>query len=250
MMSDSRSSISVFFPAFNDELTIASLVRQALEILPGLTDDYEVMVINDGSTDQTAAIIDELAAALPHVKAIHHISNQGYGAALHSGFSHASKDLIFYTDGDGQYDVRELRDLLALMTDAIDVVAGYKIKRADQRRRVVMGAAYNRLARFLFDLPIRDVDCDFRLLRRCAVQELGSVSKSGAVCVEMVRKLHAAGFVFAEAPVHHYARPYGQSQFFTFSRVTHTLYDFCLLWFKLVLSPSFSGMADPDRMPT
>ncbi len=246
--SNSHSSISVFFPAFNDEWTIASLVRQALDILPGLTDDYEVLVINDGSADRTRAIVDELSHALPHVKAIHHASNQGYGGALRSGFSHASKELIFYTDGDGQYDVRELKHLLTLMTDGVDVVNGYKIKRADQRHRIVIGAIYNRLARFLFRLPIRDLDCDFRLIRRRALQEIGDVSKSGAACVEMVRKLHASGSVFAEAPVHHYPRAYGRSQFFTFSRVAHTLYDFCLLWLKLIWQPWFSGMNSPKKL--
>ena len=228
-------SISVFFPAFNDAGTIASLVMDALAVLPALTDDYEVLVINDGSTDATPAVLKELEHAHPRVKIVHHERNMGYGAALRSGFSHASKDLIFYTDGDGQYDVREMVALRPLMTGGVDVVNGFKIKRADDRRRKVLGGIYNRLARLLFRLPISDVDCDFRLLRRSRVQQIEIGSSSGAVCVELVRKLHATGCVFAEAPVHHYPRVHGRSQFFTLRRVARTAQDFYLLWLRLVV---------------
>lgn len=228
-------SVSVFFPAFNDEGTIASLVTDALNVLPTLTDDYEVLVVDDGSVDSTPALLDNLARTLPHLKVIHHSCNKGYGAALRTGFSNANKDLIFYTDGDGQYDVRELAALYPLMTDAIDIVNGYKIKRADSHRRKIVGAVYNRLARLMFRFPIRDVDCDFRLMRRQAIQQVELVSSSGVICVELARKLHAAGCVFAEVPVHHYPRVHGRSQFFTLRRVSRTIYDFFILWWKLIV---------------
>jgi glycosyltransferase involved in cell wall biosynthesis len=230
----SDSSITVFFPAFNDEGSIASLVTDALGVLPRLTDDFEVLVVNDGSADATRAVLEELARASPHVRVIHHERNRGYGAALRTGFGHARKELVFYTDGDGQYDVRELAALRPLLTDAVGAVNGYKIKRSDARSRIVIGGAYNRLARLLFRLPIRDVDCDFRLMRRQAVERLDLVSSSGVICVELVRKLHASGCVFAEAPVRHYPRRHGRSQFFTFGRVARTAFDFFVLWFKLV----------------
>ncbi|HEX3559953.1 MAG TPA: glycosyltransferase family 2 protein [Pyrinomonadaceae bacterium] len=230
----SNSSITVFFPAFNDEGSIASLVADALEVLPGLADDFEVLVVNDGSADATRDVLEALALASPHVRVIHHERNRGYGAALRTGFGHARKELIFYTDGDGQYDVREMAALRPLLTGAVGAVNGYKIKRSDARSRKVIGGLYNRLARFLFRLPIRDVDCDFRLMRRQAVEPLDLVSSSGVICVELVRKLHAAGCVFAEAPVNHYERRHGRSQFFTFGRVARTALDFLVLWFKLV----------------
>ena len=225
-----RPSITVFFPAYNDAGSIRSLVEAALTVLPTLTDEYEVLVINDGSMDATASIIDELSRRHPAVKAIHHHRNLGYGAALRTGLRHASKDLIFYTDGDGQYDVRELATLHHRMTARVDVVNGYKIKRSDNRARRLIGWAYKWMARLLFRLPIRDVDCDFRLMRRSAVQQIELTSSSGAICVELVHKLRGAGSRFAEVPVHHYPRAHGHSQFFTLNRVARTGVDFYRLW--------------------
>src|SRR5207302_9300126 len=238
-MSLNPASISVFLPAFNDEATIGKLVSEALVLLKALTGDYEVIVINDGSSDATAGVLDELADASAHIRIIHHPSNLGYGAALRTGFSNARKDLIFYTDGDGQYDVRELVLLLPLMTDNVDVVNGYKIKRQDDRYRAVSGAIYNALARWFFWLPVRDVDCDFRLVRRRALQRISLSASSGAICVELVHKLASAGCVFREVPVNHYERAHGRSQFFTPRRIAHTLYEFFALWWNVVVSRCF-----------
>jgi glycosyltransferase involved in cell wall biosynthesis len=225
-----RNSISVFLPVFNDQATIGTLVKDALSVLPSFTDDYEVILVDDGSTDGSAALADELARTSAHVKVVHHANNRGYGAVLRTGFQHATRDLIFYTDGDGQYDVLELALLIPLMTEGVDVVNGYKIKRQDNRYRKASGAIYNSLARYLFRLPIRDVDCDFRLIRRTAMQGILLSKSSGAVCVELVRKLNIAGCVFREVPVHHHPRPHGKSQFFTPRRVARTIFDFCAIW--------------------
>jgi glycosyltransferase involved in cell wall biosynthesis len=230
-------SITVFFPIFNDQETVESLVIKALQVLPTLTADYEILLIDDGSTDASGAIADRLAQTIKQLTVIHHPNNQGYGAALRTGFNNASKDLIFYTDGDGQYDVNELALLVPLMTEGVDVVNGYKIKRHDKSSRKVSGAIYNMLAHRLFQLPISDVDCDFRLLRRSAIGRISLDVSSGAICVELVRKLSSAGCIFREVPVHHYPRPHGRSQFFTPRRVARTLFD---LW-VLLLSASLSG---------
>jgi glycosyltransferase involved in cell wall biosynthesis len=199
-----RPGISVFFPAYNDEGSIAEMVRQALALLPQLTNDYEVIIVNDGSSDRTAAILEELARQHSNVRVIHHAQNRGYGGALRTGFTTATKDWVFYTDGDGQYDVSELAKLVPLLAESIDVVNGYKIKRSDSKRRVVLGGMYKFLARLIFRLPIRDVDCDFRLMRRSAIQGIELVSTSGVVCTEMVYKLHRSGCRFTETPVNHY----------------------------------------------
>lgn len=241
-----RHSISVFFPALNDQESIAFVVGKAFDLLPLLTDDYEVIVVNDGSRDRTAEVLDELQRKHARLKVIHHEHNRGYGGALQTGFANASKDLIFYTDGDGQYDVSEFAKLVPLMVDGVDVVNGFKIKRSDDMRRIVLGEIYKFLARQMFRLPIRDVDCDFRLMRRKAIQEIDLTSHSGVVCTEMVYKLKRAGCRFTEIPVHHYPRLHNRSQFFTFSRIARTAYDFFALWLKLVvLQPGSPGLARP-----
>ncbi len=228
-------SISVFFPAYNDENSIALLVRKAFALLPQFTTDYEVVVVNDGSSDNTAEVLNNLAAELTNLRVIHHSRNRGYGGALRSGFEHATKDMVFYTDGDGQYDVNEMTRLIPLMTEEVDVVNGYKMKRSDSHRRIVLGEIYKFLARQMFGLPIRDIDCDFRLMRRSMIQGIELTSTSGVVCAEMIYKLHMAGCRFTETPVHHYPRLHGQSQFFTVKRVARTGYDFFKLWLKLVV---------------
>lgn len=237
-MAELRKSITVFFPVFNDQETIELLAEKALAVLPQLTDDYEVLLIDDGSTDASGSVADDLARTMKHVRVIHHPFNQGYGAALRTGFGNAAKELIFYTDGDGQYDVGELARLVPLMEDGVDVVNGYKIERQDNRGRKASGALYNRLARFIFRLPISDVDCDFRLVRRSAISRISLGVSSGAICVEMIRKLKSAGCTFREVPVHHYPRPHGKSQFFTPRRVARTIFDFFALWVSLSLSGS------------
>jgi glycosyltransferase involved in cell wall biosynthesis len=226
-------SVSVFFPAYNDEASIAGLVGDALDVLPSLTDNFEVIVVNDGSTDGTAAVLDELARSDSHVRVVHHESNRGYGGALRTGFASATKDLVFYTDGDGQYDVRELGRLWPLLHEGVDIVNGYKVQRADSWQRKAIGAAYNGLTHLLFSIPIRDVDCDFRLLRRRAVEQVELVSSSGSICVELVHKLHRAGCVFAEVPVQHRPRAHGRSQFFTPRRIARTALELLSLWLKV-----------------
>src|SRR5438045_3711520 len=131
--------LSVFFPAYNDGGTIASMVIRTVKTASELTSDFEIIVVDDGSADGTADIADELARTYPQVRAVHHPTNRDYGAALQTGFRSATKELIFYTDGDAQYDPTELALLWARMTDEVDVVNGYKISRADPLHRIVIG---------------------------------------------------------------------------------------------------------------
>src|ERR1044072_479233 len=225
--------ISVFFPAYNDEASIAGLVGDSLAVLAGLTDDFEVIVVDDGSRDGTAAGLEELVRADSRVKVVRHRTNQGYCAALRTGFARATKEFVFYTDGDGQCDVGELAQLWPLLGEGVDIVNGYKIQRADGWQRKAIGGGYNGLAHLLFSIPIRDVDCDFRLVRRRAVEQVELVSSSGSICVELVHKLHRAGCVFAEVPVRHRPRVHGRSQFFTLRRVSRTALDLVSLWLRV-----------------
>jgi len=235
MSETKQNSVSVFFPAYNDANTIGKMVEDAFEVLPQITGDYEVIVINDGSCDETSEILNQLANKHSKLIIITHEQNRGYGGALRSGFAKASKDLVFYTDGDAQYDAKELKKLFPLMKDKIDIVNGFKLKRADSFDRKIIGGLYNRTARLMFGLPVRDVDCDFRLIRKSALEKISLDSSSGSICVELVYKLKSAGCVFDETPVHHYPRSFGHSQFFTFKRIFKTIRDFFSLWLKLVL---------------
>jgi len=242
-------SISVFFPAYNDGGTIASMVLTALMTVRELADDYEIIVVNDGSADYTPQILDELARVHKEVRVIHHEQNKGYGGALRTGFSSATKELIFYTDGDAQYDARELKVLYPVLAEGIDMVNGYKISRSDPWYRTVIGRIYHWTVKLAFGLHLRDVDCDFRLMRRSIFDRVHLRSDSGVICVEMMKKIQDAGFVISEAPVHHYHRVYGRSQFFNFGRIFRVGRDLLKLWLELVLWPKLGRTATSQNTP-
>jgi glycosyltransferase involved in cell wall biosynthesis len=228
--------LSVFFPAYNDSGTIGSLVIRAVQVAATLTPDFEVIVINDGSRDATPLILDELAAQYPeHVRIVHHPVNRGYGGALRSGFQAARKDLVFYTDGDAQYDPAEMRLLWEHMAPEVGWVNGYKISRSDPFHRIVIGRVYHHTVKLLFGLHVRDVDCDFRLIRRSVFDVVHLEKNSGVICLEMMKKFQDAGFNVAEVPVHHFHRTHGKSQFFNFGRIFRTGVDVGKLWWQLVV---------------
>ncbi|MSS70117.1 MAG: glycosyltransferase family 2 protein [Candidatus Latescibacteria bacterium] len=228
-------SLSVFFPCYNDAGTIGSMVAQADTVAQEFTADYEIIVVDDGSRDSSRELLVSLQERYPKLKLVFHEVNRGYGGALQSGFRTASKDYVFYTDGDGQYNVFELRRLLPIMQEGVDVVNGYKISRSDPLHRIVIGTTYMRLMRLLFNFHVRDVDCDFRLIRREAVQSIHLEHTSGVICLELVKKLELAGYRFVEFPVHHYHRTYGRSQFFNFRRLFATGMNIFRLWWRLMV---------------
>jgi glycosyltransferase involved in cell wall biosynthesis len=227
--------LSVFFPAYNDSGTIASLVISALKAAERLTTDFEVIIVNDGSADATAEIADELARTYPQVRVVHHETNRGYGGALRSGFAAATRDLVFYTDGDAQYDPAEMEALWAAFDEGVDLVNGYKISRSDPLHRILIGRIYHHTVKVLFGLSVRDVDCDFRLMRRAIFERVSLEKNSGVICLEMMKKIQDAGFRIAEVPVHQYHRAYGRSQFFNFRRLIRTGVDVMQLWVALVI---------------
>jgi glycosyltransferase involved in cell wall biosynthesis len=230
-----RPSLSIFFPAYNDAGTIASLALLAHMTARTLTDDYEVIVVDDGSPDHTGVLLDEMAKTFPWLKVVHHEKNRGYGGALRTGFATSSKDLVFYTDGDAQYDPREMTTLFLAFSQDVDFVNGYKISRNDPLHRVVIGRIYHWFVKIAFSLRLRDVDCDFRLMRRSIFEKVVLTRSSGVICVELMKKVQDHGFRIAEVPVHHYHRSYGRSQFFNFPRVARTLFDLTRLWLELVV---------------
>ena len=236
-----RPGISAFFPAYNDAGTIASMVLAALHTCASLTDDYEVIVVNDGSTDYTGEVLADIASRYEHVRVITHPTNRGYGGAWRTGFKTASKELVFYTDGDAQYDAHELAMLLPAMRPTVDIVQGYKIARHDPIFRIVIGKIYHWIVKLSFGLRVRDTDCDFRLIRKAALNRIELKSDTGTICVELVKKLQESGAVFAEVPVHHYHRAYGRSQFFNFPRLWATGLNLLKLWVDLAVMPRLTG---------
>ena len=215
--------LSVFFPAYNDGGTIASLVITSINVAATLTDDFEVIVINDCSEDDTAKILDELARIYPdRVRIVHHETNRGYGGALRTGFATATKDFVFYTDGDAQYDPAEVTLLWEKMAADVDWVNGWKISRSDPLHRIIIGRIYHHIVKLLFGLKVRDVDCDFRLMRRSIFETVHLEKNSGVICLEIMKKITDGGFRIVEVPVHHYHRAHGRSQFFNFRRLART----------------------------
>jgi glycosyltransferase involved in cell wall biosynthesis len=235
-------SISICFPAYNDAGTIAGMILAARIAVREITDDFEIIVVDDGSQDHTAILLAETSRLVPELRVITHPVNRGYGAALRTAFAAATREWIFYTDGDAQYNPLELGGLVGALRDEVDVVNGYKISRNDPLIRIVLGGIYNALMKIAFGLRLKDVDCDFRLMRRAIFEVVVLESNTGSICVEMIRKIQDAGFRFAEVPVSHYHRQYGISQFFNWRRLLRTARHLLSLWWKLVLMEKFSNL--------
>jgi len=232
---NNKLSITIFFPFLNDWATVGSLILSAIATLKPLTDDYEVLIIDDGSNEQAKDMLKLTEKQLPNVRIITHEKNRGYGGALKSGFSAASKDYIFYTDCDAQYDVRELKLLIEKLGPNVDVVQGYKIKRNDPWYRVIIGKTYHFLVSKAFGLKIRDVDCDFRLIKRTVFDKVKLYENSGVICIELMKKIESSGFKIVEVPVHHFYRTSGKSQFFNIRRLLSVGKNLVKLWWKLII---------------
>jgi len=204
-------SVSIFYPCYNDWGTMGSMVHFTIQTAEQLSLDYDFTIIDDGSDEHTRHILEHLKETFPQLRIVYHEKNRGYGGALRSGFSAGEKEWIFYTDGDAQYDVREMVKLIAAAGEDVDVVQGYKITRNDPLHRVVIGRLYHWLVKLAFGLKIRDTDCDFRLIRRRVFDTVELKSNSGVICAEMMTKIQREGFRIREVPVHHFERAHGKS---------------------------------------
>ena len=228
-------SISLFFPCYNDSQTIGKLIGDASRTIKKITTDFEIIIVDDASSDKSRLVLEKLSKKVGQLKLIFHKENLGYGGALRSGFKFSSKELIFYTDGDGQYDIKELPILLSLMSKDVNFINGIKMSRHDPTYRIFIGNLYSFIARWLFFLPIYDVDCDFRLIRNNLLKKVNLNSNSGAICVELVKKAQRKGAKFRQVSIHHFERKHGNSQFFRADRILSTFVELTSLWIKLMV---------------
>jgi glycosyltransferase involved in cell wall biosynthesis len=201
-------SISVFFPCYNEEANVATTVNKALTVLDAIGADYEIIVVNDGSADRTGQITNQLAAANPRIKAVHHPKNRGYGGAVQSGIRTSTKEFIFYTDGDGQFDMGEMPALLPLMNE-YDIVACWRIDRQDPWIRKLNAWCWTRLVNFVFGMRIRDVDCAFKLCRRQIFDTMPLRSTGALISAEILARAVRKGCQITQKGVHHYPRTAG-----------------------------------------
>jgi glycosyltransferase involved in cell wall biosynthesis len=203
-----KISLSVFFPCYNEEKNVEKLVHDVNRFLPSIVTDYEIIVVDDGSIDKTAEIARELSQEDPHVRLIRHETNRGYGAALRTGFKNSMKEYIFFTDGDNQFDIKELSNMLPFARE-FDIVVGYRIKRQDNFMRRVNAWSFNALIRILFGLEIKDLNCAFKLFRRDVIENIKMESSGAFINAELIIGAMKKGYKIKEIGVSHHPRQWG-----------------------------------------
>ena len=203
-------SLSVFFPCFNEKDAIGPLTEKTLAAVKQICDDFEIILVDDGSTDGTSEMADKLAADNPDVRVVHHKQNRGYGSALQSGFRAATKDYVFYTDGDGQFDTNEIPILLPLIAEC-DIVSGYRLNRQDGFLRKLNAFCWSSLVCFLFSLKLKDIDCAFKLFKREIFDHIEMHSTGALIDTEVLARAKQKGYSMTQVGVHHYPRVAGQS---------------------------------------
>jgi len=201
-------SLSFVYPAYNEEPNIEATVRATAAVAERLVRDYEIIVVNDGSTDRTGVLLDRLARENPHVRPVEHPANRGYGAALTTGFREAGMDLLFFSDSDGQFDVKEIEDLLPHI-ESHDIVTGYRLNRQDPWHRRLNAFGWNTLTRFVLGTGVKDVNCAFKLFRRGVFDRIRIRSEGALVNAETFGKARRLGMSVHEVPVTHLPRRFG-----------------------------------------
>ncbi len=203
------SSLSIFFPCYNEEGNIERVTRAALDVAPQFADRFEIILVDDGSSDRTGEIADSLAAEIPQVRAVHNRPNLGYGGAVARGLNESQMEWVFFTDGDGQFDIRELPRLVELL-DRCDLAVGYRLNRADNAIRRLNAFCWGVLIRALFGLKVRDIDCAFKLLPKSLIGAIELHSDGAMISAELLAKARYRGLRIAEVGVSHHPRTAGE----------------------------------------
>ena len=225
--------LSVFFPAYNEEENVPIVVEKALEILPQVADEYEVIIVNDGSQDRTGEVAEELAGAHPRVRVIHHERNQGYGAALRTGFRAARTPWVAFTDSDGQFDFADIERFLPF-TESADLILGYRLQRADSAIRRITTFGWALIPRLLLGLDVKDYSCGFKLIKKSVIEAVEPLQGEEKVYqIELLVKAKRKGFRFVEVGVHHYPREFGQQTGADLGVVTRSIREMFDLYRRL-----------------
>jgi len=231
--------LSVFFPCFNEVGNIGGVVAQAQNVLPLVSDDYEIIIVDDGSSDGTGAAADALASRDQKIRVVHHLTNKGYGCALRSGFETASKEYVFYTDGDGQFDMSELVGVVELMTTlegGCDIVSCYRRNRIEGGVRKFNAFCWSWLIGLMFRIPNRDVDCAFKLYRRSIFDQIRLKSTGALIDTEVLARAARKGYKIVQMPVNHYPRRYGHATGANPLVIFKAFYELFRLWMDIVRS--------------
>jgi glycosyltransferase involved in cell wall biosynthesis len=226
------SSLSLVLPAHNEEANIRLVVEQALDVLPAFTHEFEVLVVNDGSKDGTAAIIDELSANDPRVRAIHHKKNRGYGGALTSGFNASKCDYVMFMDADRQFDIADI-GLLAPYVGKFDIVAGFRMERHDSFHRRLFAQIFNLTVRLLFGVHLYDIDCAFKIFRGDLLRTMELTAPGALINTEIQAKARRQGATIEQVGVHHYPRVAGEASGGSPKVIFRAMRETITLWWRM-----------------
>lgn len=231
---DKLDGLSLFFPAYNEEGNIKNTVEKAIPVLKNVASKYELLIIDDGSKDKTGEIADKLAGEYSFIRVIHHRPNQGYGAALKSGFYNSKQEWIVFTDSDGQFDFSEVTRLIEKSGEA-DIVAGYRINRQDPPIRKLFGFGWTLLSRLLLGVGVRDVDCAFKLVKKEVIDTIPKLqsTRGGMISPELLGRAKKAGFKIVEVGVHHYSRKEGKQTGANLKVIFKSFVDLGKLWWQI-----------------
>lgn len=226
------TSLTLFFPCYNESENVDSMIEQAVQVGENYGVDYEVLVVDDGSRDDSAEKVLRWSKRDPRVRLVRHETNQGYGAALRTGLSNAKKDLVFLTDGDNQFQLSDIEKLFSKI-DGCDVVTGFRIGRQDDPWRRLQGSLWTGLNKVLFRLPVRDVDCAFKLFRRKCLEGIKLESNQLLIHGEILARLRKKGCVIEEIGVPHYPRRAGKASATHPIRILKTFRELATLYWKI-----------------
>lgn len=227
-----EGKLSLVLPAHNEEENIAAVVHDAEAVLPTIFSDYEVVVVNDGSKDRTGEIADQLAAANPHVRVIHHEVNRGYGDTITTGMNAANGDYIMFTDSDRQFDLRDL-NRIAPYVPHYDIVAGYRIKRNDPAMRLLYARLFNIAVQLLFNVHVRDIDCAFKVFHADVLKGMNLQARYGLINAEILAKANVRGRTIVEVGVNHLPRTAGEQSGGSWKVVSRSMKETLKLWLRM-----------------